>query len=207
MFEYIDDESLLTDIKMIMKIPELRAALFHRIEEYKDTHAGTIQKFRELKEMIEPEKKEKEQPKESLKQINFEVKKKEKRGGWTVNPAIPQEIVNHIIHIISHGLDLGIIKMEKFTLTDGRIIGLSFEMKSRGLIIGSIVEKETKQKTTKPASPGSTGSKGSKEDKLKTMIGYLVDNENFSNWLINEFFEYWKPLIDDGFISSGFSGR
>lgn len=201
MFEYIDDQQLRNDIEIIMKMPVFKASLFHKVQELmKGKDAGKIQEYQELEKIVDPGKK-KEKKEESVKQINFEIKKVKRR--WTVYPVdITQEIVNHII---SFDLNPGVIKMGKFKLPGGKMIDLSFEMKSPSLYTGSIRdkcsenEKKTKQKTPKPAC--------SKKDKLKTVIAYLVENETFSDWMINEFFEYWKPLIDDGFITSELSER
>jgi len=206
MYEYIDEEIMRNDIEMIMRFPPFKAALFHWVEELKSKDkygTGKIQEFRELESLVDPVPGEKETGKKKTKnvplkqQINFEIEKIKRR--WTVHPDIPQEILDHII---SHDdLKPGVIKMEKFRL-HGQMIDLSFELQEEGFISGSIREKcsenekKTKQKTTKSAK--STGT-GSKKDKLKTVIAYMVENESFSEWLINEFFGKWKNAIDNGF--------
>jgi hypothetical protein len=80
-----------------MKIPGLRAALYHKVEEYKRSHAKRIEEYREIEKMVDPEKKEK------------------------------------------------------------------------------------------------TGD-------LKTLLIYLLNNEDLFNWMVNDFLESWKPLIDNGCI-------
>ena len=37
-YNYIDNKTLINDFKMVIKVPALRAALFHKIEEYKIMH-------------------------------------------------------------------------------------------------------------------------------------------------------------------------
>jgi hypothetical protein len=204
MFEYIDDETLFNDFKMLMKIPEYRASLFHKVEELKgkdENGAGKMQEFRELEKMVDPVDQEKETKKkdESSKPVNFEIEKVKRN--WTVYPEdIPREIVNHII---SHDLNPGEIKMEKFKLPGGKMIDLSYELQPRGCITGSIreksSEKKAKQKTTKPAP--STGT-GSKTEDLKILLTYLVNNEFLFNVINEEFLEKWKPLIDKGIINN-----
>jgi hypothetical protein len=201
MFEYIDEERMRNDIEMIMRFPPFKASLFHKVEELKgkdENGAGKIREFRELESLVDPVPAEKETGKKKTKnvslkqQINFEIEKIKRR--WTVHPDIPQEIVNHII---SHDdLEPGVIKMEKFGL-HGQMIDLSFEMKSPSLYIGSIIEKCSEKNTKKSTKPAK--STGSKKDKLKTVIAYMVDNEIFSEWVINEFFGKWKNAIDNGF--------
>lgn len=191
--DYIENEKLIEDVKMIMKIPELRAALYHKVEEYKRSHAKRIEEYREIEKMVDPEKKEKTE--EPVKEIRFEIRKK--RAGWTVNPVdIPQEIVNHII---SHGYNPGIIKMQKFKI-DGRNIDLSFEMQARDCFIGSIKEKSTKDKKEIPSKQARKAD--NKTGDLKTLLIYLLNNEDLYNWMVNDFFESWKPLIDNGCITN-----
>ena len=142
-FEYIDDEILLSDIKMLMKIPVSRIALFHRVKEFMGIFAKSIKDYRELEKVVDPEMVDREkETDESHKQINFEIEKI--KGNWTFYPPIPQEIVNHII---SHDLSPGVIRMEKFKLTGGKVIDLSFEMQSKRIITGSIRDKCSEKKT------------------------------------------------------------
>jgi len=202
-YNYIDDKTLIEDFKMVIKNPHIRLSMYHRIEELKEMHVKDFDEYRELKNIVDPEKEKppkKEKKEESVKQINFGIEKVKKR--WTVYPDIPHE-VEIVDHIVASDLEPGVIKMEKFKLPGGKMIDLSFEMKSPSLYTGSIMEKcsenekKTKQKTTKSAK--STGT-GSKIEDLKTVIAYLKYNETFSDWLITEFFERWKPVIDKGFI-------
>jgi len=210
MFEYIDEEIMRNDIEMIMRFPPFKAALFHKVEELKgkdEYGAGKIQEFRELESLVDPVPAEKETGKKKTKnvslkqQINFEIE--EIKGAWTAYPDIPQEIVNHIVSN-ANVLKPHVIKMEKFKL-HGQMIDLSFELQPRGCITGSISEKcsenekkkKTKQKTTKSVKSTGTGT-GSKKDKLKTVVAYLVDNEDFADWLLSEFFGRLKELIDKG---------
>lgn len=187
--DYIDNETLIEDIKTIIKIPELRAALFHKVEEYKRNNTRRIEECRELEEMVEPEKKEKTG--EPVKEVRFEIRKK--KAGWRVNPVdIPREVVKHITTM---DLTPGIIKMQKFKLA-GKTIELSFEKQSRDTFTGSIIEKLTS--TAKKEPPAKQARRADKTEDLKTFITYLLNNEPLYNWMMNEFFDNWKPLIESG---------
>jgi hypothetical protein len=187
--DYIDNEKLIEDIKTILKIPELRAALFHKVEEYKRNNAKRIEECRELEEMVEPEKMEKTG--EPIKEIRFEISKK--KVGWMVNPVdIPREVVKHITTM---DLTPGIIKLQKFKLA-GRTIELSFEKQARDCFTGSIIEKSTQ--TAQKIPHAKQAKKAGKTEDLKTFITYLLNNEPFYNWVMNEFFDNWKPLIESG---------
>jgi hypothetical protein len=195
---YIDNEKLIEDVKMVMKIPELRTALYHKVEEYKISHKKRIEEYREIEKMVDPEKKEK--PGDPVKEIRFEIRKK--KAGWMVNPVdIPQEIVKHITTM---DLTPGIIKMQKFKI-DGKNIDLSFEMQARDCFTGSIKEKSIKTKKENPSIQARKAD--NKTGDLKTFITYLMNNKTLCDWMVNEFFEHWKPLIDDDFITSELSER
>lgn len=191
--DYIDNEKLIEDIKTIIKIPELRAALFHKVEEYKSNNAKKIEEYRELENMVEPEKKEKTG--EPVKEIRFEIRKK--KAGWMANPVdIPREVVKHITTM---DLTPGIIKMQKFKL-EGRTIELSFEKQERDCFTGFIIEKSTQ--TAQKETPAKQAKKADKTGDLKTFITYLLNNEPLYNWMMNEFFDNWKPLIEGGCFTS-----
>ncbi len=199
-YSKFDDETLINDFKMVIKNPHLRLAMFHRIEEFKEMHVKDFDEYRELKNIVDPENEKtpkKEKKEESVKQINFEIEKI--KGAWTCYPDIPREILNHIIS--QDDFKPGVIKMEKFKLPGGKMIDLSFELQPRGCITGSIREKcsEKEKDTQKCAKPAKSTGTGSKIEYLKTVISYLKYNETFSDWLINEFFERWKPVIDKAF--------
>jgi hypothetical protein len=191
--DYINNEKLIEDVKTIIKIPNLRAALFHKVEEYKSFNMKKIEEYRDLENIVDPGKKGKTG--EPLKKIGFEIRKE--KAGWMVNPVdIPREIVKHITNM---DLTPGIIKMQKFNI-GGRHIDLSFEMQSQECFIGSIIEKSTGKANKE--TPGSQERKPDKTEDLKTFITYLFNNETLYNWMMSEFFDNWKPLIDNGCIKT-----
>jgi hypothetical protein len=205
-YKAIDNNKMVEDFRILITIPYVKVSMYHRIEELKGVNAKEYKQYRELEKMVDPGSPEKETGKKETKeesykqQVNFEIEKVKRR--WTVYPAIPKKILNHII---SHSNDLkpGIIKMQKFKLPGGKMIDLSFELQQNGCITGSIVEKSfRKAKKESPSNSIQAGGTGSKTEVLKTVIAYLKYNETFSDWLINEFFERWKPVIDKGFIIS-----
>ena len=87
------------------------------------------------------------------------------------------------------------IKIQKFKLA-GRTIELSFEKQARDCFTGSIIEKSTQ--TAKKISAAKQAKKADKTEDLKTFITYLLNNEPLYNWMMNEFFDNWKPLIESG---------
>ena len=191
----VDENELIETFTTLIKLPlpQLKTSLFHKAKELEHIFADEIKEYRNIERMVDPEKKEKTE--ESIKEINFEIEKI--KGHWTVSPVdIPQEIVNHII---SYNLNPGIIKMQKFKL-HGRDIDLSFEMQSRDYFTGSIKEKTTKRIPSKQSKQ--CGKMTDKKEVIKTIIAYLLNNEDLFNWMANEFFESWKPLIDNGCITT-----
>jgi hypothetical protein len=192
--DYIDNQKLIEDVKMIMKISDLRAALYHKVEEYKSRNAKRIEEYRELENMVDPEKKEKIG--EPVKEIRFEIRKK--KAEWIVNPVdIPQAVINHIL---AQDAKPGIIKMQKLKL-HGKMIDLSFEMHKKDYFTGLIKEKRSEKETKQIIHPIiQARSAGNKTGDLKTLITYLLNNEILYNWMMREFFGNWKPLIDKGCI-------
>jgi hypothetical protein len=200
MYPYPTDEKLIDDFRDCMRIPGIKLSLFHKLEQLKIEFKDKIEEYREIEGIIDPEKKTGEKE-ESVKTIRFEIRKK--KADWQVSPVdIPQEIVNHII---SHDLNPGVIKMEKFKLAGGKVIDLSFELQSIGFITGSISEKCSEKKTRQkipPSKARNTDKKTDKTEDLKIFLAYLLNNENFCNWIMREFLGNWKPLIDKGCIIS-----
>lgn len=194
--DYIDNQKLIEDVKMIMKMPDLRAALYHKVEEYKSRNAKRIEEYRELENMVDPGKKEKTA--EPVKEIRFEIRKK--KAGWMVNPVnIPLAVINHIL---AQDAKPGIIKMQKLKL-HGKMIDLSFEMHKKDYFTGLIKEKKTEKETKQIIhSISQARNTDNKTGDLKTFITYLLNNETLHNWMMREFFGNWKPLIDNGCITN-----
>ena len=192
--DYIDNQKLIEDVEMLMRIPELRAALYHKVEEYKNNHAKRLEEYQEIENMVDPGKKEKTG--EPTAEIRFEIRKNE--TGWVVNPVdFPRDIVKHIT---SMNLTPGIIKMQKFKISNGRMIDLSFEMQTRNCFTGSIIEK--KIESPGKEIPAKQVRAADSTDNLKTFITYLLNNKTLYNWMMSEFFGNWKPLIDSGCIKT-----
>ena len=94
--------------------------------------------------------------------------------------------------------------MQKFKLSDGRTVDLSFERHigeyftgSEDYFTGSIID-ETKQET--PKQVRNTENKTNKKDDMKTLLAYLLNHEFFFNAINEEFIEKWKPLIDNDML-------
>ena len=179
-----------------LPLPQLKTSLFHKAKELEHLYADELKEYRKIKRMIDPGKSEKkEKTGGPVKDVNFEIKKI--KGHWTVSPVgIPREIVNHII---SHNLNPGIIKMQKFKL-QGKMVGLSFEKQSRGCYTGSITEKGS-EKETKKETPSKQAKKADKTGDLEILLYYLLNNEFLFNVINDVFLEKWKPLIDQGIIN------
>ena len=149
--------------------------------------------------MIDPESKQ-EKPTgvtESVELLNFELEKI--KGEWTVFPLVHPDVINHIL---AHAQECepGIIKMEKITI-DGDTFDLGFVKKNENFFTGQITRKcsEKVTKQVKQETPSKQAIKtDNKTEDLKTLLIYLLDNEDFFDCMANEFFENWKPLIDKG---------
>lgn len=195
-----ENELIQTFTRLIkLPLPELRASLAHKALELEYMFKDDMEDYRELENMVDPGSKQEkptETEKKSLKRLDFELEKI--KGDWKSSPLVHPDVVNHIL-AHEQVCEPGVIKMKKIKL-HGKTIDLSFEMKSPGFIVGSIIkkcsQKKVKQKTT--STPSLSTGKDSEKDKLKTVIAYLLENETFSDWLINEFFSKWKTVIDNG---------
>jgi len=181
-----------------LPLPELRDSLAHKALELEYMFKDDIEDYRELENMVDPGSKQ-EKPtgtgKKSVKRLDFELEKI--KGDWKSSPLVHPDVVNHIL-AHEQEFEPGVIKMKKIKL-QGKTIDLFFEMKSPGFIVGSIIkkcsQKKTKRKITKPEL-----STGNKTGDLKTFLAYLMNDEMFCNWMIIEFYERLKPLIDKGFF-------
>jgi hypothetical protein len=194
----IDENELIKDFSTLIRlpIPDLKLSIWHKAEELKQQFKKEIDEFQKLKEIIEPGKQGKVKEKH-LKRIRFELRKK--KTGWTVKPAIPDEVVKHITTM---DLKPGIIKMQKFKLSDGRMIDLSFEIQAKDYFTGSIsIKEKATKRETKKENPKQAKADNKTED-IKTLLTYLMNHEIFFDAINEEFKTKWKPIIDMGMIKN-----
>lgn len=197
----VDENELIETYTTLIRLPlkDLRVSLAHKAIELKHLFKDQIEEYLKIERLIDPKsKQEATEEKAPVKQIKFEIRKK--KAGWFVDPAdIPREIVNHISTM---DLTPGIIRMQKFTLTNGRTISLSCEMQSRGCITGSVINNGCENMTRQKKPSKQAQSTRNKTGDLKTLLSYLMNNEFLFNIINEAFLEKWKPLIDQGIINN-----
>lgn len=196
----IDENELIEDFSNLIRlpIPDLRLAIWHKAEELKQQFKKDIDEFQKVKEIIEPGKpeKKKEEPAKPVEQIGFELQKK--KAVWKVKPVdIPKDIVKQIVN---QNVALGYPNIRKFKIKDGRTLNVTFEKHTKDFYTGSIMEKGTeKAKKKTPSKQARKADKRTeKKEDLEIFLTYLMTNETFYDWMIDEFFERLKPLIDRG---------
>jgi len=197
-----DENELLQAFTKLIKLPlpDLRASLAHKAIELEHLFKDEIEEYREIESFVDPESKQEkttEAVKESVKLLYFELEKI--KGDWTVFPLVHPAVIDHIL---AHGQECGegIIKMEKITI-DGDMVDLGFVKKNENFFTCQI-QKKYPQKITKQAKPETPSkqarSTANKTEDLKIFLSYLMNDETFCDWMIDEFFERLKPLIDRG---------
>jgi hypothetical protein len=198
------DEKLIDDFKKIIRIHHLKMCLFHKMEQLKHEFKDKIEKYREIEGVIDPGSKQ-ENTKECLNQVKFEIEKVNQE--WMISrPGSPYDIKiippGILKHITSSNVEPGIIQaVNNFKAENEKIFDFSFERQREDYITCSITEKcSEREKETKKSSKQARKTDNKTED-LKTFIAYLMNNKTLFDWMINEFYEHWKPLIDDGFIT------
>jgi hypothetical protein len=205
-----DENELLQAFTRLIKLPlpDLRASLAHKAIELEHLFKDEIEEYREIESFVDRESKQEkptEAVKESVKLLNFELEKI--KDTWTVFPIVHPAVIDHIL---AHAQECeeGIIKMEKITI-DGDTVDLGFVKKNENFFTCQI-QKKYPGKSTKQAKQETTSKTpiiNSKTADLMTFILYLKDNKTLFERMLNEFFEYWKPLIDDGLITDKLSER
>jgi hypothetical protein len=190
-------EILIKEITVLVDISENLARSFHhKVLELKERYRDEIDRYNQIVGMIEG------QP---LK-INFEMTNK--NGTWAVsipgnpdfdNRIIPNEIVTRITN---NALNPDIIQMVKdFETSDKRKFDFSFERHTKDYITGLITENEIQNEDEKEIPIEQARNTDTKTGDLKTFNTYLLNNEIFCHWMMSEFFEKWKPLIDNDCVT------
>lgn len=194
-----EKEKLINNITALVNISENVARSFHfKFLELKEMYKEEIDTYNRIKGLIE----------NLPLMINFEMENK--NGTWTVSipdypdldhRIIPKEILTHITN---NAADQGITRMvSDFETKDKREFNFIFEKKSESFITSTILEKrgnhsgETDLQSIPPLM------KTAKLNYLEEIFYYLKDNEKFCDWLIGEFYEKWKPLIDNKCLNEG----
>jgi hypothetical protein len=196
-----DENELIQAFTRLIKLPfpDLRSSLAHKALELEALFKDEIEEYREIESFVDPESKQEKATgvKESLKLLNFELEKI--KDTWTVFPIVHPAVIDHIL---AHGQECeeGIIKMEKIAI-DGDMVDLGFVKKNENFFTCQI-QKKYPPKITKPAKPETPSkqarSTANKTEDLKTLLNYLLNHDDFFQYVYNEFRTNWKPLIDTG---------
>jgi len=196
-----DENELIQAFTRLIKLPfpQLRAALAHKALELEHMFEDELEEYREIESFVDPGSK-KEKPtevKETLKLLNFELEKI--KENWTVFPIIHPDVINHILEHAQE-CEPGIINMHKITI-DGHTVDLGFVKKNENLFTGQLIKKCSEKMTrqAKKESPSKQAlSTPNKTEDLKTLLNYLLNHDDFYQYVYKEFRTNWKPLIDTG---------
>ncbi len=197
-----DENELIQAFTRLIKLPfpDLRAALAHKALELEHRFEDELEEYREIESLVDPESKQEkptETVKESVKMLNFELEKIKEE--WTVFPLVHPEVINHIL---AHAQEYepGIINMHKITI-EGHKVDLGFVKKNENFFTGQLIKKCSEKMTrqAKQESPSKQApSTPNKTEDLKTLLNYLLNHDDFYQYVYNEFRTNWKPLIDIG---------
>ena len=191
----LDKKKLLEDIEALIFISDRLALAFDfRVQELRDKYQNEIRQYNHFKEMIYGKTLD----------IGFEMVNK--NGKWTVSipgcpgfdsRKIPVEIIKYIT---SDEFFPGVIKWVKdFETEDGRIFNFNFDKHNEKIISGAIKEnRERLDPFTDLEDKAKTEEIKKKMNKLYDFIHFLMENETFYHWLMGQFNEHWKPLIESG---------
>lgn len=197
--DYIKEDKIIEDVKKLLAIPTVNGVLFHTLEEMKYKYHHEIKHYNELERTIVKEENQPDEKKTTLKQLEFELLKKEKK--WKVKPEneIPFAVIDHIINL---DIDAGGSHIERIKLEEGKMIDLIVSKHSNNNYTGSIKEKLTpviekhpeKHKHQEGEKLPSMG--WEKKEELKTILNYLLKYENFYDFVKRIFRMKWKYYLD-----------
>jgi len=191
-----DRKKLVKDIEALIFISDKLAKSFdYKAKELRDKYQKEIREYNEFKRLIEGKTLD----------IKFEMEYID--SNWTVSVpgfpdfdtgAIPVEI---IWHITNNASSTGIIKMIKdFKTGDGRKFNINYEKTSEHIISGTIKENlENFAPYTELQDIPTSGAKA-KNKAIYELFMFLKDNDEFCNWMLNQFDNNWKPLFENGCI-------
>jgi hypothetical protein len=186
-----DIEKLISDIRKLCIIKELRESLYHKVEELKELHADKI-KYHEDIGLIE-----KAPP--PIDWQSFQITRK--GAQWKPSIEIPQVIIDFILNSdIKPGIPMMKRRLQ-FPGLSGRY-SITFEIQDDSTITGTIqveVEKDGKEKTTAaPPAPGShlkVLQSTPQKDDFKEFLFYLTTNKVLYEHVMSQFRLKWKPTF------------
>lgn len=198
-----DKDLLLKDVTSLLNISDnVARSIYHKVEELKDRYSDDLLVYEQAVKIMKPV---------TLQAFKFEMIRK--NGSWRVSipgyPASENGIIPHEIaaHITKSGINADVIEMVKnFETSDKKRYDFSFEKKTDDRISCTISEQlDTEEKLTVSHESKIGKSQVEKSSKLEELITYMMNDEDFFNFMIDEFSLKWKPLLTDGCISKKIS--
>jgi len=213
-----DDRELLGEIAELLKVPNFKGSIYHKVEELKFILKDEIDQYKCIMNLLEsPE--EHALPREH-KQERFSLF----YNGRTWNPSssLPQSIIDYLIQ---YDITPGQIILKHLVTLNEITYEVTFEKPNKNTIEGFYSQRHDYKKdnqgknplqplNSKVLQPGARNqapaqlhSRWAKQEPqlLKMLFEYLIHHEKFYHYIMDDFLLRWKPLIDKGLFNSNCS--
>ena len=207
----MEDERIIQDVGKLLKYPDLRKALIHKVEELKSMLSKDLDQYMPFLGEESPG------TSGGVGKEHIFVLKKVRKGVWI--PSGP-EITEHdafdyvppaiVRYIVKYPTKTGVIEMRpgvELKELPGRRFDLNFEKKNSSLIRGTIREHEVNpvetlfpdQRMYKCTFQNALEN-AARSEVIKILIYYLLRHDSYYKHVASQFYYRWKPLFDGKLI-------